>query len=240
MQLRFGSLRFQDAGLVVSTAVELTRTPQGLPKSHVVHLTCEGTVLGTGPTQLSAISAIYDASLAVTDGDLVLYDDAGRPTASKLLVAGSLHGVLCEEWGYPAYPGGAGDYVTGRLFRAAFSAEYPLGTAGAVLEIQETFRAVGNGGPKVLWQEAVDGPLYPVVVAQRTACHTYQEGSAVGYFARPVPPQPVWPQYLVNAETAVQFQRPRRLGLVPTEYPASWSFHYISPFPLTFPRGAGF
>jgi hypothetical protein len=108
-----------------------------------------------------------------------------------------------------------------------------LATAvGVLLEYREYIRRVGNGGPRVLQQESVNGPLYPVQTAAATNCVTRQQGSAIGYLTKPGPNPPYWPQYLINPNEAVDEGTPRLRGRLGTEWPVSWNYEFHSPFPL--------
>jgi hypothetical protein len=233
VQLVYGPIRFQDASLEVTSRVVARQNRGGIPVGHIVTVSCRGTIFGEGATELSSLSAEVDRGLAIPGADLVLYDDDGNLTATKMLAEGSVGGVIPLQWEYPE--GGSGEYVTGRTFSAVFQAEYPLANAGlgTLLDFSETVTVRGNTGARINYQEAINGPQVAIQTTPATLCRATQTGYAIGYLAPPAIPTPLWPTWLQNESPTISATSPRPRGRLLTEYHRAYSYEFVSPVRLS-------
>jgi hypothetical protein len=115
--------------------------------------------------------------------DLAFWSDAGAEVASLRATADCVDGVRVRM---VAAPGGPADYVGNHVVRFVAAAEYYFaGTAGLLIEFQETFSARGTGGPLVRNRPTLDGLAVRQQVLPRSMCYGNQTGRAVGWLAYP-------------------------------------------------------
>lgn len=232
MQLVYGTVQFQPSSMEVTSSTEARMNAAGIPVSHVSTVNCQGVIFGDGSQNLTLLSRAVDIGLAQAGASLVLYDDQGIPTETTMPAAGSVGGVIPLRWEFPS--GGAGEYVTGRIFRATFQAEYPLSLQpGTLLDFRETVQIFGNTGPRINYQEAVNGPQIAVQSTPFTLCRAVQSGTALGYLDYPRVPPPLWPTWLQNESPGGTLSSPRPRGRLLTEWPVTWSYQFLAPVKLS-------
>lgn len=237
MQLRYGSLSWQVGTAGIFPAFRALRDARGRPYAHLLLVRIEGTLQYDGSAALTIAELTMRAVLLAggRDTNLVLVDDNNQPTACNFLAAGSVEGIIMTSLVFPNPNQGAGEYVTKREFVAEFEAEYvgPGTGVGTLLMFSEAVSATGDGGPRVKWQEAINGPPpVAIVINPRTVCRGAQAGEAVGWLRYPQVPSPIYGYpYLQNPDSAVDYLGPSGIGL--TDWRVRWKYLFEGDKPFT-------
>jgi len=232
VKLFYGSSSFPASAVECTTRTVARLTDGRVPYAYTTEIEGRGQFIADGPQSLSALQLQAEVAFSQFGLDFLMLDDSGAATSIRLLSKGAeFPGVVVEGFEFPESR--LGDMATGREFRFRATATYPtLRAFGAILRYQEKVGVRGNGGPRINWQEAVNGPPMPVQLSPVTLTTVIQTGSAVGYIAYPTPPPPILSTaYLVNPDQAVERLSPRPNG---TEYGIAWN--YVFRFPGRLPR----
>ncbi len=95
-----------------------------------------------------------------------------------------------------------------------------------VMEWSETVESEG-GGPLIIFLPALNTDPQPQLIYNSTTVKTIQHGFAVGLFAYPVPPAPIWPAALVRSPKVVR-TAPKRDGLTWQKWRIEWHYDFES------------
>lgn len=230
MQLYYGSTPFPVDGVEVTTSTRALLTNGDVPYAYETILNGRLQLIADGSQALSALQLQAERTFGQVGRDFILLDDNNQLTSVRLLSApAQLPGVVVTGFQFPE--GKLGNLVTGRDCAFSARATYPTATAvGAILQYSEKIDIIGNGGPRIAYQEATNGPVVPVRLTPQTVTTVVQTGQAIGYLVYPTPALPVLPlQYLMNPETAISRTAPKGNG---TEYGVSWRYIFRFPGPL--------
>lgn len=231
MQLSYGSYQFGVSACDVKTRSETLRNRGGQPYAYKAALDVCGYLQDTGQSALTNDMGQLWAALSVPYQDLVLSQDSGAPSATRLANGGSTSGVVITRGpGYPRNNGG--EYSTMRYFEFTAEAEYPLpNTAQRLLWFTEKLKFRG-GGPKRVMLEAAVGPAQPQITRQQTIYEAWQTGESIGYLQRPIAPQPIWPFALIEINPEAEVDSPELKGKAYEGFKISWAYHFMSAKPL--------
>jgi hypothetical protein len=182
---------------------------------------------------LHAEIAILKAAYSIQGQAIGLFFADGNATAHILSTAGTEGG--CRVVRGPSFPQGEGaEAGLYRTYQISVEADV-IDPSAQFISYSETLSFSG-GGPRVAYQTYIYDVPEPFILAAATPYQATQQGQAVGRFAYPVPPGPLWPANLME-NPQVQLTSPRRKGPVGspfyTEYPVSWSYRFESASPLT-------
>lgn len=210
----------------LAVAKRAVLSARGYRKCTKVQFTLNGVLQGTSPSDLTTAMANLEAAYYKHDQNAALYLSDGVTLSQHYInVGNTLGGVRSSgvTWGNAD----GTEYVTRRSYSVTLEADLNDGESN-ILEFREAITIVGNGGPRFVLLETLEGPPQYQVAAQRTIVRATQSGSAIGLL-KPVDfPQPIWP----NAVKQDQMQQSRtgpavwRNGL--WEYPCSWSYQFES------------
>lgn len=161
--------------------------------------------------------------------DLVFLEDVTRaPTALKLLASECLVGPFVEDFDIP---NSAEDvYATGIAYRVVYSAKRLAAAPGSnLLEFEETI-ACDPGGREFTYVGGAVNLAERQLAFQAKPWRYVQQGRALGAFAYPFIPPPIWPFARIRPEApAHQLRSPRVLGKsasLDSEYEITWSYEY--------------
>lgn len=231
MRLYYGSYQHDENEVTVSISKGVNETEGGLPYETVHTWQVQGRVVAdttAGVVQkLVALERAYgvwfrDARLVAADGTL----------CHSLVNAGSVSGVKVVS--PPHYPDGGGPQLTTfRDYAITLTATYPaVGALAAVRAWQETLTFSGGYPVRRLMRTKNTLPVVWVDAAI-TPYRCVQAGSAVGAYAYPPVPPPLWPTAL-EGENPVQVSRgaPRTLGGRLVDWPVQWAYNFAATAPL--------
>jgi hypothetical protein len=226
MQVRYGSLAFTPDAVDWRVSKVTTFSAQDDPLEETVTVECSGQIFGDSQAQIAALSAVVEATLRFPNRRFtVLRNDGGA--AVDLPVATSTSGVKVRSLDYP---GGEGDFTSFRWFRFVATATYPVAGASALVEFQESVRFLGGGPVRDFFQPPAGVPVRWTVY-ENVPHRAVQQGRAVGLYAEPVPPPPLWPGALMEAPQ-VTYGNATRAGRVFKNFPVEWAYTFGSPVPL--------
>ncbi len=188
-------------------------------------ISTDGTI-GTLTTQMQNLENYY----AVDGLNCGLYLDSAltQPTQhvfnSGLTIGGTR--VMSLEWAN----GDGTEYVTYRGYTITIQMTFP--GANNILEFHESISIKGNGGPRVIVLECLEGLPQPQTVCQFTKCTATQRGSAKGLFGYVPDPAPIWPNALRNDLVGDGKEGPIVAANGLWQFGSHWEFMYESNEPL--------
>lgn len=176
----------------------------------------------------TAINALEQA-YAYGGYDAGMYLDDGVTLTSHYLTNSlTAGGVKCLDI---SYPNGPAEYTTYRTYEITLQADFPIGT-NALRDFNETVSFEGNGGPRKVLIETLDGYVVEQIVSQRTAYRAVQSGSMQSYGGYPNPPAPIWPGAELVDQRRISPISPQVEGKSRTIYGAQWQYVFQSAYPL--------
>jgi len=184
-------------------------------------------------TKMAAMANAY-----VRDGkDVVLLQPDGVTKSHHWLRnADTLYGVKVEK--FPSYNDpGPGELVTIARFEIVLSGIIRnLAARSGLKSFQETLQFQPGGAKRGL-QETLIGLPDEQLLRRHQIWKVTQQGSAVGLFARPNIPPPLWPSQQTDAVPLVTLGNPRRIstdtGDTWMDWPISWQYQYESAYRLS-------
>lgn len=181
-------------------------------------------------TALNSLKAAYSQQA----GDLVLHLDDGTFTTHALLAVNCIGGTRVV--GGPSFPDGKGaEYSTYRNYEITVEGDVPNVDAN-LMAFMEVVTFEGDGGPLTVILQTLTGQPQKQTTAQQTPFRATQQGSAIGHFAYPPIPLPIWPDALIHPRVKPTKKLPKRSGPIGrptyTEWEVSWSYEFESVTPL--------
>lgn len=229
MFLQYGSHKHAAGEIEFARDVETLFLDSQIPYAERHRWTLQGTLFGSSTDDLDQQVQKLEADYRLPGKDLVLYKNSGAPTALRLLSQGSLDGVKVVS--PPSFPSNRGAaYVTLLPYRIVLEAEYPVDGATQIVSFRESVQRAG-GGPIVNVLETLEAP--PVFQQGKLfpAYRAIQSGEAIGLYATPSIPPPLWPDKLVRPVQTSEGSGERR-GQAVLRWPISWSYEFASATPF--------
>jgi hypothetical protein len=227
MQLKVGQYSFDANAVKIATSVRTMMNEGGYPYEELRRMEFDGYLSATGQAALSLASSALATALRKPYQDIIFYNDSGVATMTKLLNSESISGVVVVDG--PNFPdSNGGEYATFRRFTFAAEASFPLPNTQAILLSFQERLTFSGGGPIYRHRMAINGRPQKQLVYPSSIYRATQEGRAVGYRATPLPPQPLWPNALMQSPNE-SVQSPRRRGrLAYSDYEVSWQYQFES------------
>lgn len=226
MQLKVGAYSFPANSLWVVSTEEVIKAPEtNLPYAWRVRLIVNGWLPGTSQADLTTKQNALQLALRIPNQNIIFYQDSGAMSATKLLVANSITGVIVDKVAFTGKR--SNEYVNEREFSFEAYAEYPLySRLNFMVSYTESVQLSG-GGPLIIHKPALNGlpqkqQVYPATVFMAT-----QTGSAVGYRSYPPFPGPIWPGAMKQGATITRTS-PRRNGYGLEQYQVDWQYVFES------------
>lgn len=203
---------------------EVTINLQGLLTTQ---LTTEAAAIADIKSKMDALWAAY----LVPDQDLILYNPSGGVTHHNYPTSNAIGGVRVISMPSFGDPKGV-ELVTKASWTATLQAVYALASpVTAIQSFEETIQFEG-GGWRVGHLETKIGPPVKQLLRVQTPYRATQRGSAVGKYAYPTRPNPVWPTEVLQPNPVITYGQPKRNRSDYTDYPISWSWSFESATPL--------
>ena len=191
-----------------------------------------GLLLGESTLDLDRKVRALEAAYARRGVDFVVRPDRGGPLFLSVRDRDTAGGIMVVK--PPSFPTNRrAVYSTHVPYTIALEAEVPLSdvpTGGGLRRFTERIQRRGGGGaPGYL--ETLNTPPIPYRGKLATVFETLQVGEAVGLYALPDFPPPIWPAALIEApETSVT--SPRRQGSGFVDFAITWQYRFESVVPL--------
>lgn len=192
------------------------------------------TQLGTEAAAIADIKTKMDAlwaAYAIQEQDLVLYNPSGSPTHHNYPTASTVGGMRVIS--PPSFNDPKGvELVTKASWTATLQGIFPYANpAVAVQSFEESIQFEG-GGWKVGHLETKIGPPVKQTLRLQTPYRATQRGSAVGKYAYPTRPNPIWPTELLQPNPVITYGTPKRIRSDYVDWQISWSWSFESASPL--------
>ena len=179
----------------------------------------------------TAIAALETAYSQKNVSLTLLHDDS--TTARQVLFQNTVGGIRLMR--PVSFPNGGTDaeYTTWRSYDIGLEWEYDTALSSALLSFDEVIKFSG-GGPVYMYLKPTEGTPIRVKLMQNDSYRATQQGSAVGLYAYPTPPEPLWvsEQQMAGEITP---HTPKRRGdnfVKYREYQIDWSYTFESAAPL--------
>lgn len=217
--------------IAVSTEVEAVENDAKQVISRIERRIIEGRLGGT--TTLAAMDEKVRRlknAFSVNGRNFSVYLPGGSVLSQlSLLNTGSLAGVRVKSG--PNLQAAGASYVTWQPYTVTLEAEYPV--AGVELlyrDFEETIEVEG-GGRVDGWLKPLNGSPIRQTLMQQDTYRARQSGTAVGLYARPAPPPPIWPAFLTRGPRFSK-KNPKPRGSFNQDFAISWSYEFESNVPL--------
>jgi len=122
-------------------------------------------------------------------------------------------------------------FATALPFSITFEAEYPISDGDGLVVYQESITQIGNGGPRTVVQELDSGACIEQTVSTHTPVVMQQQGFAVGAFAYPTFPHPIYG--VDNPDMARTYEAAEINGTTGTNFPIRWNYTKTLPYAPT-------
>lgn len=200
MLLKVGDYSYQlyGAGITVDRRDSLNDVEQPIERECTVNVMTR--LLNTGGTvaSMNTLVEAFEAAHRIPNQDVILYQADGTtptvhswPASDQIVPACVIRGPS-----YPEYQGAEG--INYRTIQVSFRIIEQLPEATSSLRSYTQTVTVSGGGPRVGHIETLTGRPQKQLIRQATTAKASQNGSAVGIFAYPFPPEPLWPEALVE------------------------------------------
>lgn len=229
MYFQYGGYRHEAGEVLLSSVTRsVERSPRGDPILAKLSFQIQGELLGDSQYQLTQkLDALEDA-YARQDQTAGLFHDNGARTVHYMPASGTLGGVRSSG---VSYPEGSGiEYATKRRYTVTLEADYPFD--GGLLEFTESLSFTGTCEERWIYLSTLNGPPERQTVGKVTTQKVTQSGSAVGYFARPSPPPPLWPANEHKENRQITIPSPKVIRGRLMDYGVQWSYSFESATPL--------
>lgn len=235
MQLFWGRYGFPVNQAFVSTRTAVIRGNNRRPLRYLMRGDVKAELIVSGQADTTKQEDIVRSALATPYQDLILKQDDGKPSGTRLLNQKSLSGVMVVD-GPNFTEATRAEYVNTRTVEFTVEAEYVFaGAESAIISFEETISVRGNGGPRWIWRFPLNGDAVLQQVSRQSLITTVQRGSAVGHTKYPPAPPPFAgrpPGIFVNEAVSTDDTSPIPLGRGWVNFPRTWYYEYRSVTPL--------
>ena len=229
MYLVYGSYTHDQGEAAIQVAKRAIYTDRGTRRGTRETWTISGVLRDTTQGGLTTKAAALQTAYSTNGLFAGLYQDNGSLSHLSLDPAYATGGIRVADLDFPE-GGGKGEYANSRHYRIVLEADFP-GDDGIVF-YQETLSFVGTGGPRYAYGETLYGTPIRQTVCENTLCYATQQGSAVGLYSYPTPPNPFAPFYEDEPLRQINYTGGTKHGSLYTDYGVQWSYRFTSDSPL--------
>ncbi|MGC1274799.1 MAG: hypothetical protein WBC44_13920, partial [Planctomycetaceae bacterium] len=193
MQLTYGNYT-HDVGEVT---LAVTRSPvtaqNGASVGYTERWDIQGEIIEDDAAALAVKVEALRNAYGVSNRDAIFADSASGAIIHALRVSQTTNGVQAIPPSFP-WQDGRALYATGLRYSITLQAEFATTLQSGLTAWTETL-AFSGGGPAYVWRQPLRG--YPIKqqVATTTPYRLQQSGRAIGRYAYPTPPGPLYPQH---------------------------------------------
>lgn len=216
----------------ITLTQRIVRNRRNRPQYVTKTLTLSGVLIPASATQASIKTSIEELEAAYLNErkTVGLYHDDGTASPHVLDTNQSISGVRIVSKDYP--DAGPAEYATQRSFTFVCEADFLVSGADPFVSWEESLSFDGTCGPKIAWKYTLNGPPQQQTVHQATTQIVTQQGSAVGYFAYPLYPAPLFPQLELQDRRRTVGDGPERSGDSLINWGIRWTYVFESASPL--------
>lgn len=232
MIIKYGSNSRTDSEIALTITKNAQRAPNGTRIGTRETWTLDGILHGTDVDDLTTNIAALEAEFSSDGKDIVLLkSDGTTETAHKITNSNTIGGVKVIQ--PPAFPKGDGaEYTTFRRYRIVIGALVDDGS-DELMDFRETTTRTGNGGPRRVLIEVLNGPPQAQTTSRYTPVRITQRGRALGKTIYPNAAIPFYPAELSNPEHTITFTGPTNDRGNFIGFGTSWTYVSLLAFPGT-------
>ena len=189
-------------------------------------------VVGTGAADIDTKVRTLESAWSVDGRDVLLKLPDGTNSTHTLESSDCVGGTRVVMRSFPRGRGAEG--VTHRTVRVAVEGDVAI-AVGSLLSQLAAFNesiVTSGGGRRIGHLTVRRGRPHAQTLARHTPFRAVQSGSAVGIYAYPGIPSPIWPSAQV-ANPQIRRGTPRRRQGSYVDYPVTWSYQFESAYPLS-------
>jgi hypothetical protein len=230
MFLKYGDHAHAVGECDIGIFVEALETDAGTPYAQRVRWDIRGRLVGEDAAAIDEAVLSLKEAYRHNDRDVTIYLPDGVTASSQRIVsANTIGGVRVVAASFPTM--NQAGYATNYQYTIAVEAEVPLEDIATPLRrFHETLQFSG-GGPRWGHLETLNTLPVKQLLRQHTVYRAQQFGQAIGLYARPTPPLPIWPAAQVESG-ARRLASPRRRRSDYTDFAIDWSYRFESALPL--------
>jgi hypothetical protein len=230
MFLKYGDHSHAVGECDIAIAIETLETEGGTPYAHRHRWTVSGLLTGADADEIDEKVIDLKTAYRENDRDLtILLPDGASASTQRLVTAGAIGGVRVVSTSFPTMA--RAGYVTNYRYQIVLEAEIPLDDPETALRSFNETLTFSGGGPRYGHLETLTGPPVKQLLRRQTIYRVEQSGQAVGLYARPTPPLPIWPAAQIESG-ARRLTSPKRRRNEYTDLAIDWSFRFESAGPL--------
>lgn len=185
-----------------------------------------GAIIGTSQADItSKLSSLESAYINSGFKDIkLLEDDASTETQHTLLNSETFGGTHCVHFDYPEGPWKMGpEYANRRTYYIVLRGEKRYGNG--LYAWTERLSIRGTGAPKWRYMPSMTGAPVRQDLQQQTPFYYVQQGMAIGRYARPAPPTPIFPTIEHGDMREVSFVTPEEIRVNGADkYAVTWRY----------------
>jgi hypothetical protein len=237
MILRYGNHSRANGEVEVVISRNALRTEANTPWAYEEMWALNGMIVSQAGSlaDIKAKTAALEAAFEFDGSDVKLMNPNGTTVSHhQILNANTLGGVkIATPISYQDGKGPQG--VCYRNWSCQLKAVIPFATSALETRLHSFTESVEfqGGGFRRGTVETLVGRPVPQTFRQRTSCKVVQRGEAVGLYAYPSIPSPIWPVALADGAPVVTYGQPKRDSGSLTMFPISWQWTFDSPTPLS-------
>lgn len=156
----------------------------------------QGEIITDDHSVMASRIAALRAAYSVQGLDAVFYAPDGVTVLHRLRSLDTVAGTKVIPPSFP-YEQNRGLYATGIKYGLSITGEYTTVLQASLVAWQETLQFSG-GGPRYVFRQPLRGKPVKQLVAESTVYRLTQSGRAVGRYAYPAAPSPLYPEHLVE------------------------------------------
>lgn len=225
MIVSYGSFAFSDNEAFVSFwGQQSAYDRRGNERIRRRRMVIEGEVIASGAANIESRIVQIENAFELGGQNAGLYIAPSTLTHINLDNATSLTGVRVVGKRVPQRDN-RGDYATGLEFQFVLEADYLQSVGDELVDYEEVITYVGDGGPRKVVAELLNGPPITQYTTTQTAIVILQAGRAVGATSYPDINPSLIPSLLDRPE-GLQITRgtPERVNGAYINWPVSWSY----------------
>jgi len=231
MFLKYGTYTHAQGEAEVSISRAELRTGTDQVYGYTERWTINGQLIGTSATNIDSQVESLEAAYAINERDLIfLLPDGSTPSELGLLTASCAGGTRVAM--PPSYPSNRGAaYVTFLPYQIVVEGDV-ITDVTVTSEFHETLTFSGGGAVYGHLETLASAPVKQLL-RRKSIYRATQAGRAVGKFAYPSVPNPIWPGALIAAPTITRKNPRRRGGADYEDFETTWQYQFESRVPLS-------
>lgn len=229
--VRYGSYLHDPGEVEYSISAETLLTDSQTPYAEKVRVVLQGRLTGATTTEIESKAASLIAAYSRQSQDLTI--NLGPSKASVLSLYSSDCNGGVRVVGRPSFPSNrAAAHVTFLDYVVVLEGERRLSAPTAFRSFAESVTRNG-GGPVYVMLQPRRGKAQRQLGTQQQYYSAVQQGSAVGLYAKPSPPSPIWPFALKESgEFGETGGRPVGSSGLVMDLSITWKYVFESTTPL--------